>query len=165
MNDPASAPLSDFLAAQLPDALAFLEHLVEINSFTRNPFGVAEVARRTAAQFNPLGFTEALAPSHDPQFGPHLFLHRAGSGSKKILLVTHSDTVFPPEEEIANDFRWRPEEEEGRIYGPGTIDIKGGTAMIWLVLKALQEPSEFKDLGHDSVIEFEPPTAAGIRER
>lgn len=146
MRDADSSELTDYLTYHLPEALTFLEHLVEVNSFTSNGFGVSEVARRTAAQFNPLGFREELVPSHDPQHGPHLFLHRPGSGSKKILLVTHSDTVFPPEEEIANDFHWRPELEEGRIYGPGTIDIKGGTAMIWLVLKAFQEfePARFE---------------------
>ena len=46
---------------------------------------------------------------------------------------TYLDTVFPPEEEVRNHFEWQLEGD--RIYGPG-IDIKGGTAMIWLVLHA-----------------------------
>jgi hypothetical protein len=41
-----------------------------------------------------------------------------------------------PEEEARNNFRWRPEGD--RIFGPGTHDIKGGTVMMWLVLRALQ---------------------------
>jgi glutamate carboxypeptidase len=51
-------------------------------------------------------------------------------------MVSHLDTVFPPEEEARNNFHWRAEGD--RIYGPGTHDIKGGTAMIWLVLSALR---------------------------
>src|SRR5262249_19216226 len=43
--------------------------------------------------------------------------------------------VFPPEEERRNNFHWQPDGE--RIFGPGTVDIKGGTIMIWLVLQAL----------------------------
>jgi glutamate carboxypeptidase len=51
-------------------------------------------------------------------------------------MISHLDTVFPPEEETRNNFRWQ--EEGGHIYGPGTVDIKGGTVMMWLVLAALR---------------------------
>ena len=47
--------------------------------------------------------------------------------------MSHLDTVFPPEEEARNNFRWQPEGD--RIFGPGTHDIKGGTVMMWLVLQ------------------------------
>ena len=56
-----------------------------------------------------------------------------------MLLVTHLDTVFPLEEEESQDFHWRPEPGEGRIYGPGTVDIKGGTALIWLMLQGIRQ--------------------------
>ena len=61
-------------------------------------------------------------------------------------MVSHLDTVFPPEEEARNQFHWQPEGD--RIYGPGTHDIKGGTMMMWLVLKALrdQAPAAFEDI-------------------
>jgi len=61
-------------------------------------------------------------------------------------MVSHLDTVFPPEEEIRNNFKWQPEGD--RIFGPGTQDIKGGTAMMWLVLKALQAhaPNVFEEI-------------------
>jgi len=60
--------------------------------------------------------------------------------------VSHLDTVFPPEEEARNNFRWQIEGD--RIFGPGTHDIKGGTAMMWLVLQALRAhaPNLFEDL-------------------
>jgi glutamate carboxypeptidase len=45
--------------------------------------------------------------------------------------------VFPPEEEIQNNFSWRVEGE--RAFGPGVIDIKGGTVMIYSLLDALRE--------------------------
>src|SRR4029453_2193790 len=53
-----------------------------------------------------------------------------------IGMVSHLDTVFPPEEEARNQFHWQPEGD--RIYGPGTHDIKGGTTMMWLGLAALR---------------------------
>ena len=45
-------------------------------------------------------------------------------------MISHLDTVFPPEEEERNDFHWQVEGD--RIFGPGTNDIKGGTVMMWL---------------------------------
>ncbi|NBV86030.1 MAG: M20/M25/M40 family metallo-hydrolase [Verrucomicrobia bacterium] len=56
-----------------------------------------------------------------------------------VVLVTHLDTVFPPEEEQKNDFHWREVPGEGRIYGPGTVDIKGGTVLIWLLLQGMRQ--------------------------
>lgn len=123
----------------LPAALKLLRQLVEVNSFTSNAAGVDEVARMTAAAFAPLGFTAELAPCITPGTGHHLFLTHRGAGGPPIVLVTHSDTVFPPEEEKQNDFHWDERPEEGRIYGPGTVDNKGGTALIWLILQVLRE--------------------------
>jgi glutamate carboxypeptidase len=66
-----------------------------------------------------------------------LVLARRGRSDRKIGLVSHLDTVFPPEEEAGNDFRWRRDGD--RIYGPGTVDIKGGTVMIFMLLNVLQK--------------------------
>ena len=122
----------------LSAALELLRELVAVNSFTTNAGGVDEVARITAAAFAPLGFHADYVPCAYPGAGPHLFLSRPGEGDP-IVLVTHSDTVFPPEEEEKNDFRWEARPAEGRIYGPGTIDNKGGTALIWLALMTLRD--------------------------
>lgn len=122
----------------LPAALDLLRELVAVNSFTTNAEGVDKVAGITAAAFAPLGFRADLVPCSYPGAGPHLFLTRPGEGDP-IVLVTHSDTVFPVEEEEKNDFRWDERPTEGRIYGPGTIDNKGGTALIWLALMTLRE--------------------------
>jgi glutamate carboxypeptidase len=123
----------------LPAALDLLRRLVAINSFTANAAGVEAVARLTAEAFEPLGFTAELAPCTIPGTGPHLFLTHRGNGGDPVVLVTHSDTVFPPEEEQRNHFKWDERPEEGRIYGPGTIDNKGGTVLIWLILQVLRD--------------------------
>ena len=126
--------------------MAMLRRMVEINSFTANRDGVNTLGRLTAEWFAPLGFTAEFVPSVNPRYGEHLVLTRAGRGARSIALVSHLDTVFPPEEEARNDFHWRREGD--RIYGPGTHDIKGGTVMMWLVLSALraQAPGEFADI-------------------
>ena len=68
----------------------------------------------------------------NPLFGDHQFLRRSGNGRTGVILVTHLDTVYPEEEEKRHGFTWQV--EDGRIYGPGVNDNKGGTVMIWLVL-------------------------------
>jgi glutamate carboxypeptidase len=139
-------PPAGFLGEQLPAALEMLRQMVGINSFTGNRDGVNRLARYTAECFAPLGFTAEMVPSVNPDYGDHLVLTRPGKSGRSLALVSHLDTVFPPEEEECNDFRWRPEGD--RIYGPGTHDIKGGTVMMWLVLRTLQAsaPAVFEDI-------------------
>ena len=123
----------------LPATLDLLRRLVDINSFTSNASGVDAVAGLTAEAFAPLGFTADLVPCATPGTGHHLFLSHLSAGADPIVLVTHSDTVFPPEEEQRNNFKWDERPAEGRIYGPGTVDNKGGTALIWLMLQILRD--------------------------
>jgi len=61
-------------------------------------------------------------------------------------MISHLDTVFSAEEEIQNEFNWQVEGD--RVYGPGTVDIKGGTVMIFIVLEALQRffPKVFESI-------------------
>src|SRR5436190_2273928 len=130
------ACLGKFLDQHLPSALEMLRQMVEINSFTANKEGVNRLGRVTAEFFTPLGFVAEFVPSINPAWGDHLVLTRAGRSSNNIAMVSHLDTVFPPEEELQTNFRWQPEGDI--IFGPGTHDIKGGTAMMWLVLSALK---------------------------
>lgn len=127
--------LHHLLQDLLPPTLNQLREWVGINSYTGNREGVNRLGLSTAAAFAPLGFQAEFVPHQDPACGQHLVLTRPGSSPQTIALVSHLDTVFPPEEEERNAFHWSP--EGPRIYGPGTIDIKGGSAMMLLVLSAL----------------------------
>jgi glutamate carboxypeptidase len=142
--DPAK--LKSFLTQQLPSALEMLRQMVAINSFTSNREGVNRLGRLTAEFFSPLGLSAEFVASNDPQRGDHLVMTRQGLSGRSIAMVSHLDTVFPPEEELANNFHWQVEGD--RIFGPGTLDIKGGTAMMWLVLHALQAlaPNVFQEI-------------------
>lgn len=133
-----------FLEARLPSYLDMLRRMVAINSFTANPVGVNELAEMTAADFALLGFSAELIPSENARYGKHLVLTKQGSGPRTVGFVSHLDTVFPPEEEFENDFAWR--EEGDRIYGPGTVDIKGGTVVMYMMLEAIREfaPATFE---------------------
>ena len=139
-------PLTEFLNNQMPAALEMLRQMVGINGFTANADGVNRLGRFTAECFAPLGFTAEYVPSTNRQWGVHLVLTRRGRSARSIALISHLDTVFPPEEEARNDFHWQPEGD--RIFGPGTHDIKGGSVMMWLVLAALRTcaPKAFEEI-------------------
>ena len=138
--------LSEYLNNRLPAYIDLLRQMVEINSFTTNPDGVNHLGNMTAAVFNSLGFQPEFVQSSNPNFGKHLFLHypSQSNGSpaysdrkRSIAMVAHLDTVFSAEEEKANEFIFR--QEGDKIYGPGTVDIKGGTVMAFIVLDAIQK--------------------------
>ncbi len=138
--------MKEFLERKLPEALELLRQMVEINSYTANKNGVNRLGRLTAKAFAPLGFSAEFVPATNSEFGNHLVLTRRGKGGKSVGMISHLDTVFPPEEEERNNFHWLVEGD--RIFGPGTQDIKGGTVMMWLVLIVLQAqaPDVFKDV-------------------
>jgi glutamate carboxypeptidase len=138
--------IKGFLDQRLPAGIEMLRQMVGINSYTANRDGVNRLARFTAKSFAPLGFSAEFVPPATPEYGDHLVLTRRGRTARSIAMVSHLDTVFPPEEEVRNNFHWQPEGD--RIYGPGTQDIKGGTIMMWLVLEALkyEAPKVFEDI-------------------
>jgi len=138
--------LFEFLQKQLPAGLEMLRQMVGINSFTGNREGVNRLGRFTAECFAELGLKPEFVRSTNPEWGEHLILTRPGRSARSIAMISHLDTVFPPEEEARNNFQWQPEGD--RIYGPGTHDIKGGTVMMWLVLSALRalELAVFEDI-------------------
>jgi glutamate carboxypeptidase len=86
--------------------------------------------------FLDLGFNAERVQAKNPFYGDHLVLTRDGQGSDAIGLVSHLDTVYTEGEEREHNFAWRVEGD--RIYGPGTVDIKGGTVLIYMVLDALK---------------------------
>ena len=134
--------LASFLEHHLTTYLDLLRHMVSLNSFTLNYAGVNRLGNDTADRFGELEFTSEFVPSDDFRYGRHVILTHpgrpsiAGRPAPTIGLISHLDTVYPTIEEETNQFHWRIEGD--RIYGPGTVDIKGGTVMIYIVLDGLR---------------------------
>jgi glutamate carboxypeptidase len=68
----------------------------------------------------------------EARFGPR---HRAGSGEKPILLLGHLDTVWP----LGTVELMPCRVADGRLWGPGTLDMKTGVAMALTALEMLAE--------------------------
>lgn len=130
-------------ARLLPEALDFLRELVEANSHSLNREGVERNADLIRNRFADFGWTEHRAASSREGAGRHLILD-AGQPGPAIFLISHLDTVFTAGEQESAGPAWNLEGR--RVRGPGVMDIKGGTAMIWLVLRILREtaPETFR---------------------
>jgi glutamate carboxypeptidase len=106
-----------------------LQTVVEINSFTKNKEGVDKVGILFDNWLEELGFKKTIYPRE--HIGDHrYYTSNHTDNSKKLLLLGHLDTVFPPDkfESYHEDDSW--------IYGPGVCDMKGGNIVL---LQALRE--------------------------
>jgi glutamate carboxypeptidase len=149
-HEPLKIRLEQFLQAHLGSAKQLLQKMVAVNSFTANPEGINQLGQLTAAEFAPLGFEPTFVPCTNWRFGQHLVLVKPGRSGRVLGFISHLDTVYPNEEEIANQFFWREEvhPDHTRLYGPGTSDIKGGTVLWHLMFSALQQevPELYEEL-------------------
>jgi len=111
----------------MSDTYQALKEIIEINSWTKNKEGVDRNGEIFAYWMEELGFTLTRYPRE--KIGDHLHLTSPQKEGKKLLLLGHLDTVFPPGtfEKFNEDDAW--------IYGPGVCDMKGGN---YVALEALR---------------------------
>ena len=132
---PPEQKLADAVKARSSAAMSLLEKAVNINSGTLNLRGVREVGKLFRAELDALGFdTRWVEMPTTMQRAGHLIGTRAaksGNPGKRLLLLGHLDTVFESDSTVQ---LWAP--KEGRIFGQGVSDMKGGNVVM---LEALRE--------------------------
>lgn len=119
----------------------FLSHLAGMESPTDRPETQGPVQEFLGAALEDLGFDVRVVRGR--KTGGHLFARppRPARGDMAQLLVGHTDTVWP-----VGTLEGMPvREEDGRLHGPGTLDMKGGLTQAVFALRALR------------VLELEPP--------
>ena len=91
--------------------------------------------------FLPAGGEPRRIPSSSSACVPDLHVRWRGSGTRRLMLLGHLDTVVAHE-------RHRPVAlEHGRLVGSGTSDMKGGVAISLAVARALvADPAQFAEL-------------------
>lgn len=124
------------IEANNPDAIGFLEKVVNINSGTLNLDGVKKVGAEFNSAFGDIGFeTNWVSMPAEMNRAGHLFAETKGSKGKKLLLIGHLDTVF----EEDSPFQRFTMVNDSTAHAPGGNDMKGGNVIILYALKALQE--------------------------
>ena len=127
--------------AQLDDFLSDLAQIVNIDSGTYTPDGIAQVADLLQPRFEAAGAIIERIPGVG-EHGPHLVARWPGRGKGRILLIGHMDTVFPEGEVARRPFRI----EEGRAYGPGVMDMKSGLLVAFYAARILREEAPWAEL-------------------
>lgn len=112
--------------------LSELEYLVNIDSGSDNPAGLARVASFFSERFKELGW---IVEVHDfaPAGGPCVICRNREAEQYDMFLIGHIDTVFAEGTCAERPFRI----EDGIAYGPGVADMKHGCLMMYYLMKDL----------------------------
>lgn len=117
----------------------FLSRLAEVESPTNHPETIKGVHALIGPELEELGYDVRIITGRVS--GDHLYAcpKKRRKGTPSQLLVGHTDTVWP----LETLERMPVKVVDGRLHGPGTLDMKGGLAMMLFALRVL------RDLGHE----------------
>ena len=112
-----------------------IRQMVEIESPTDNKAAVDRFSRWLAQKFEAMG---AHSKFHRTvQYGDHLQVDFAGRDRRKpVLLLGHLDTVYP----MGTLANMPAQVRDGRIWGPGSLDMKSGIAFMLYAINSLRDP-------------------------
>ena len=128
-------PILRYIQAQQPAIVALIRQFVECESPSDTPDAVnrfVELVSDTVAPFS------KVKTIRGGKFGKQLVCEMSLPGSRKsgrILALGHSDTVWPMGTLRSMPFR----QADGRLWGPGVLDMKAGIAFFIFAVKALRD--------------------------
>ena len=132
--------MTAFRAADLPldtgAMVARLQHWVECESPSYDAAAVSRMASLAADDIRAMGGEAECVPGVQG-FGDCVRARFAppGAADGGILLMGHLDTVHPLG--MLREMPWR--QADGRCYGPGVLDMKGGIVLALAALAALRK--------------------------
>ncbi|HET9718874.1 MAG TPA: M20/M25/M40 family metallo-hydrolase [Solirubrobacteraceae bacterium] len=134
-------PLIERLAgAQAEHVHRELEALVAVSSPSGDHEG-AEAAVALCGSFLPPAASLQRVPCSTAACSPDLVGRLRGSGARRLLLLGHIDTV------IAHGDHLPLRARDGRLLGPGTVDMKGGVVLALAVARCLATiPERFAEV-------------------
>src|SRR5215207_1379896 len=117
-----------------------LEALVAVSSPSGDVHGAEECASVCAALVPDAADVERI-PCSSPSHAPDLLARLTGTGTRRILLLGHVDTVVAHSEH-------KPLTRAGeRLVGSGAVDMKGGVVLALGALSALtQRTQDFAEI-------------------
>ena len=128
--------LLSYLQQESPSALQFLENMVNMESPSTDKALVDRFARFVGSQFEAIGGVVDYVPTE--RFGDHLRVRFTGKSTDRILLLGHTDTVFPAGEVAKRPFQIK----DGKATGPGVFDMKAGILLMWSAMRAVMQSNQ-----------------------
>ena len=128
--------IQQFVQTHQADMLELWKELVNLEGCTDEPENVKKVQNRVRAELAELGFRCWEEPSRPDRCSVLLGVLGEERPGKPVVFGGHLDTVHATGAfGGANPFKI----EDGRAYGPGVLDMKGGIVIALYVIRALQE--------------------------
>jgi glutamate carboxypeptidase len=124
-----------YAAEKQAETVALIRSFVECESPTEDVAAVNHFADLIAEETRGLATAKFIRSA---RYGRHLRLEFKLPGRKKegqILAVGHSDTVWPMGTLASMPFR----QADGRLWGPGVLDMKAGLAFFITAMRILRE--------------------------
>lgn len=114
---------------------AMLRQMVELESPSDDAAAVTRMAEWVADHVSPHASVKFFPGG---RYGKHLrcqFRCKGAPKDRRILAVGHCDTVWPLG--TLRDMPFR--EEDGKLFGPGIFDMKGGISYFLMAMEAMRE--------------------------
>ena len=128
-------PLLSYAQTHQHDVISLIRQFAECESPSDDPAAVNRFVELVSDTLSPMAKIKTI---HGGRFGKHLLAEMRLPGRKKrgqVLALGHSDTVWP-----MGTLRTMPVREgEGRLWGPGVLDMKAGIAFFIGASRALRE--------------------------
>lgn len=128
-------PILSYVVARQREIIASIQEFVECESPSDHPPGVDRFVDLLASRVATIARTRTFRGG---RFGRNLRCEFNLPGGKKegqILVLGHSDTVWPSGTLATMPFR----EEQGRLWGPGVLDMKSGLVFFIYAMRALRD--------------------------
>lgn len=129
-----------YMQQHLPRYIEELSTLCAIDSYSFYKPGLDEVATYLATRMHNLGMDVTIAKRES--WGNDLLGVISGEGHGNVLLLGHTDTVYPVGTAVTRPLRL----EDDTIYGPGVCDMKGCTLAALYAVEALLAMN-YRDFG------------------
>jgi glutamate carboxypeptidase len=129
------------------EMITLWERLVNIDSGSGYGKGLTQLGLLLTEELKSLGaeIRQHQLPGGDRGF--HIVTSFQGTGKGSVLLLAHMDTVFPEGAAKLRPFKI----EDGKAYGPGVSDCKGGILLCIQALRNIKETG-FRDFGRITCI-------------
>jgi glutamate carboxypeptidase len=129
------ASIKKLATEQTPLLLQTLDKLVSIESGSRDTEGLEKIRQLIETELKSMGLTTEVIPARAPaKTGAMVQAKMMGTGTSKIALIAHMDTVYQRGDLAKQPFRV----EGNQAFGLGIADDKAGIAVILHTLRMIK---------------------------
>ena len=132
MDKEARSIIASYVDAHREEMVSFWQEIVNMESGSQNKAGIDAVAARLGQALASEGASVKIV---EMEKAGNMLVAEVGAGRNKpaVLFMGHMDTVFPLGTVAKRPFTIR----DGKAYGPGALDMKGGIVAALFAIKAL----------------------------